>query len=553
MLRKIVLCALVAVMAGCGAQTELVTGGKSAYHIVISEQASATEKHGARELSAFLKEMSGAQIPVVTDEAAPDSPMILVGRSKKLDSLQLDIPWKKLGDEGYVIRTAGPHLALAGSRVRGAMYACYGLLEDHLGCRFLLPGVNSIPHKETILVGPLDETVIPDFEYRHVYNINVRDALWCVRNRMNDVHRDGAIPASMGGQVTYRPFVHSFFSFAPPEKYFKKHPEYYSEIRGVRIADHGQLCLSNPDVLRIVTGKVLNSLRRHPEVKIVSLSQMDWGGFCTCKRCRELDQREGSPAASIISFVNKVAESVEKEFPDVAIDTLAYQYSLKAPKTIKPRHNVIVRVCSIKCCFSHPLREQCTPKTADFVKALRDWSRLTDRIYVWNYNINFSYPWQPHPNLYVIGPNARFFRDNNVKGVFEESGGSGMPKLTVLGHLRSYVLAKHLWNPDCSTDRAIGDFLEGYYGQAAPEIRDYITLIHDRARKARIHLPCHGVPGAPYLRDADIRNAQGMFDRAEIAVANQPDRLMRVRLERLSLDWLSSSARPAPTSWTAIG
>jgi len=543
MYRKIFLLVLCLVFAGTarldGAPLELVTDGKSPYRIVVSARASGSEKHGAAELSAFLKKMSGADIPVVTDTDAPKGPMILVGRSAKLDELGIKIPWKDLGDEGYVIRTAPPHLVLAGGRVRGAMYACYGLLEDHLGCHWLLPGVDYIPRRKTIRVGPLDETVKPAFEYRHVYNINVRDALWCVRNRLNDVHPSATIPPAMGGQLTYRPFVHSFFNFLPPRRYFKDHPEFFSEINGVRVAENGQLCLSNPHVLDIVTEGVLRLLRKHPEVKIVSVSQMDWGGYCTCGKCRALDEREGTPAASIIRFVNRVAERVEKEFPNVAIDTLAYQYSLKAPKTIRPRRNVIVRVCSIKCCFSHPLEKECTPETKAFVRALKDWAKLTDRIYVWNYNINFSYPWQPHPNFNVLGPNARFFRDNNVKGVFEESGGSAMPKLTALGHLRAYVMAKHLWKPDYDDARAVSEFLAGYYGPAAGCIDDYMKLIHEAARKTGAHLPCHGNYRAPYISDEQIEQAQAIFDRAEKAAAADTTLLTRVRLERLSLDWLT--------------
>ena len=35
------------------------------------------------------------------------------------------------------------------------------------------------------------------------------------------------------------------------ETYFAKHPEWFSEIKGKRTADRTQLCLTNPDVLRL--------------------------------------------------------------------------------------------------------------------------------------------------------------------------------------------------------------------------------------------------------------------------------------------------------------
>ena len=41
----------------------------------------------------------------------------------------------------------------------------------------------------------------------------------------------------------------------PPSEFYKKHPEYYSLINNKRIHEHAQLCLTNPDVLKICDGK----------------------------------------------------------------------------------------------------------------------------------------------------------------------------------------------------------------------------------------------------------------------------------------------------------
>ena len=50
--------------------------------------------------------------------------------------------------------------------------------------------------------------------------------------------------------------------------------------------------------------------------------------------------REGSPAAPLIRAVNFVADAIKEEFPGVAIDTLAYQYTRPAPNMTEPRDNV---------------------------------------------------------------------------------------------------------------------------------------------------------------------------------------------------------------------
>ena len=149
-----------------------------------------------------------------------------------------------------------------------------------------------------------------------------------------------------GGKVRFGSglFVHTFNTLCPPEEFFATNPEYFSEINGGRVKDHTQLCLTNPHVLRIVTERLLARIRQDPTAKLFSVSQNDWYNFCTCPDCKAIDDREESHAGTMITFVNKVAEAVEKEFPELWIETLAYQYTRKPPKTLKPRRNVVPRL-----------------------------------------------------------------------------------------------------------------------------------------------------------------------------------------------------------------
>ena len=49
----------------------------------------------------------------------------------------------------------------------------------------------------------------------------------------------------------------------------------------------------------------------------------------------------------LLRAVNQVARSIADEFPLVAVDTLAYQYSQPPPNITKPEPNVIIRLCDI--------------------------------------------------------------------------------------------------------------------------------------------------------------------------------------------------------------
>ena len=124
----------------------------------------------------------------------------------------------------------------------------------------------------------MNELHKPAFEYREPYFSEAADRDWAARNKMNGVLMK--LDAATGGKVRYYPFVHSFNALVPPEKYFRGHPEYFSLIDGKRRAERSQLCLTNPDVLRVGVESVERWIADHPEATIFSVSQNDWTGWC---------------------------------------------------------------------------------------------------------------------------------------------------------------------------------------------------------------------------------------------------------------------------------
>ena len=110
-------------------------------------------------------------------------------------------------------------------------------------------------------------------------------------------------------------------SLVPPEIYFKDHPEYYALRDGKRLPT--QLCLSNPEVVKVVIQNLRREIAQNPAAKYWSVSQNDNRQYCMCDECRALDEKEGSHSGTMMNFVNQVAE----QFPDYMISTLAYEYT----------------------------------------------------------------------------------------------------------------------------------------------------------------------------------------------------------------------------------
>ena len=346
--------------------------------------------------------------------------------------------------------------------------------------------------------------------------------------------------------MDYHWFVHTFEHILNPKDWFDSHPEYFSMVDGRRVRERTQLCLSNPQVLSITIKKVLSALESDPGKRLISVSQNDWHNNCTCPDCARIDTTEGSYAGSLIRFVNQVAEAVEPRFPDAIIDTLAYQYSRPAPRTIRPRHNVCVRLCSIEACFAHPL-ETCDDHArrvvrpdgsrSSFMRDLEDWAKVCNRLYIWDYTTCFAHYPAPFPNWRVLQPNMQAFVRNNVKGVFEQACGA-VGGSTDLNELRAYLIAKLLWNPDCDVERHRDEFLQTYYGEAAPFVLEYLDALCDVVDQHNIHVGFNDQCDQPHFTDDLLERYGAILDRAARAVSGDPVRAMRVDRIKLSIRWV---------------
>ena len=479
----------------------ILASNQTAYlTILLAADASAVLRTAAKELAHFLKRITGADFAVTTDHAS--------------SAIRLSVD-PALEEETFRIRCGGNEISITGGSERGVFYGVYGFLENVLGVRFYTHDITKVPKCPELVLEEMDITDAPAFEYRHTdYRM---PAEWRVRNRLND-----DIPWMFGGSKSYALYVHSFNQLVNPDRYFDTHPEYFSMVNGKRLKYRSQLCLTNPEVIAIATENAKQCLRNHPGARIISVSQNDCYNPCECPDCAKIDAENGSHTGSLLHFVNAVAAGIEEEFPHVIVDTLAYQYTRTPPKVIKPRRNVCVRLCSIECCFGHPM-ETCR-HTASFAKNkktssttfqedLIGWAKICDRIYIWDYVTNFAHYWLPFPNFHVIGPNMRFFAANGVKGVFEE--GNRHSVSPDMAELRSWLLAKLMWNPDFDVEQGIYEFTEAVYGPAAADIRAYIKLLETRVTEGNIHFGIYDFPFVGYLDPETLAAAQKLLADAQ--------------------------------------
>ena len=494
---------------------EIVRNNKSAFHIVGANLSAPAERHAASELQKYIYEATNVLVPYFSDRCEKRSAEIIIGYTtrdakKYVTSKELD----ELGEEGFIIREAGDDILITGKTPRGTLYGVYRFLELYLGFRAFTRDVEKIDRLDTLTVSAPSILEKPDFEYRDAYFRFAFDGGFASKNRLNSTLAE--LSDLRGGGMRFFNCHHSFDDLVPPKLYFGEHPEYYSEINGER--SPRQLCLSNEDTLRIATATVRKWIKENPLCRVFSVAQNDNGDFCSCERCRAYDEAEESHSASVIRFVNRIAENIEEDHPDVLLHTFAYMHTRKPPKTVKPKKNVIVRLCTFECQWGDPLeviaKREPESVSRAFLGDLSGWAEITDRLYIWDYVVNFRQYLQPFPIFHTMSENIRLYKRIGVKGAlmqgnFSYGGGAA------LDELKSYLISKLLWRAEEDVDELIYEFTEGVFGKGGKYIREFISLMENATRGFFMRI--YDYPDAPYLSDELIAKCDELFRLAEEA------------------------------------
>ncbi len=474
------------------------------------------EKKAASELQKYLEKISGTRVSITDDKAKKTPCGFVIGRSK---SLPASIDLQKLDPDGFIIKSQGSRIFLAGGSGKGTLYAVYTFLEHYLGCRFYAPDAETVPVQSDIRLPAIDYSGRPAFKDREVYYTVMEDPDFLDKSRCDLM--------AWGNSRNWGLWVHTMFRLIPPEKYFKTHPEYYALFGGERRKT--QLCLSNPDVLKLTIDTLKKMMQDNKDARYWSVSQMDTYGNCECPECSAVNRREGSPSGSYVEFVNKVAAA----FPDKVISTLAYQFTRKPPLHVKPAGNVNIMLCTIECDRRLPIEHDTS--SGSFLNDIRGWSKIAPDILIWDYVIQFTNMIAPFPNFPVLQPNLKMFRNYGGGRIFEQ-GCHGT--YSENQELRAYLLSRLEWNPDASVDSLITDFTNGYYGKAGPCIRSYINEISRAATASDKALWIYSSPQqetSAFLTPDLVSKYKRYFDEATKAVQGDSVLSARVNKARLPL------------------
>lgn len=561
----------------------LAADGRTSYVIVTAERPTPEEATAAEWLATALKKVAGVEFPVRPENSA-DLPATRLAIGDTAAARDAGCDSSKLPPEAWRIKPVGTTLILAGGRPRGAIYAVTEFLETEIGVLLLDPFTEVAPSRPELTVRVAERSGRPAFPVRAVftgfpYTRPAQAGRLIEKYRVWNKNVIDGRPA-VGDHARMIPTgVHSFGNFISSKEFAAEHPEYFGmDAAGKRVTDDlgspsawTQLCVTNPDVRRIVLERARQFLRddriaaqkegREPARWLVLSQNDNTTNLCLCPNCKAVADREGSESGPLVDFVNHTARGLRDEFPEVRVQTEAYNFTIKAPQSLVPEPNVVVRYCDNygRSDLTRPLED---PRNARMLDIFDGWRRKSCKLGVWDYWRTFqSHPpgfFAPSTNVRAIAEDVRMFRRSGVELMtieIEDLFGAGLndsptsADLQSFMPLRTWIGLKLIDDPDKRLDALLDIFCRGYYGDAAGPMRRLLDRIERRQSELTTRVvDVQRQVWAERLCDAEFfADAFRLFDEALQATRNDEQRAIRVRRERLVVDssflWLETHVR----------
>ncbi|MDO8587482.1 MAG: DUF4838 domain-containing protein [Armatimonadota bacterium] len=487
---------LASITAGAAGNVAIVENGQPKATIVVSAQENAKVKVAAADLQAYIRKMSGAMPPIVTDAENPKGSLILVGKSRLTDEMKVSIPsglTNARREEGFTIVCKGDRIALAGNDAgpyHGTEFAVYDFL-NRLGVRWYMPGEwgEYVPQKQSIAFAEVSIKQKPDFVVRSWWchapqDLHEQEDRWKIRNKMNEA------PEPMTAQV-----VDGSARSIMPEGLFEKRPELFAMNQdGTRNADLANL--TNPETVKVAAEVIKDFFRKNPDACSYGFAPND--GLPrdyspeTVKLSRGFVVDGGRPGvpdcASIteewIGFVNNLTAEVRKEFPDAYLATNGYANRNFAPQGVNLDDHLIIMFANIMCCSRHPYDDpKCWMKNRE-AAMLRQWCKRSPNVWMYNYiDQMLVSALTPIPEVHKLRRDIPLCKKWGVMGFRDEA----RKVLAECGILSRYLRAQLEWNAGADVDAILDDYYSHWYGGAAKPMRAFYEAIETAFDVAPIH------------------------------------------------------------------
>lgn len=548
-----------------------LNGQPGAEIVVEAKQQEPPLVFAAQELQRYVKEMSGAELPVVQVPSGKPA-IVLVCRPLQQDK---QAPADPREEDHYRLNIDATKLQIEGASPRAVLFGAYDVLK-RLGCSWCVPGDDTIPKRGTLEIAHMQVDTRPAFQYRIMLDFpllsiaqSVAIADWIAKNRMNWMHpcpnahgepaawyerREKVLPELKKRGLRLLIGGHTMHTWVPAP-HFAAHPEWFALDKGERKPP--TLCVTNAEMTAECIKNIQRFLDRCPETDVIDLWHQDTETFCHCAKCTrgvlaETKDKQAPPVPadavqsayviSYVEFVNRVAESLAKSHPKVLLGPLIYSQTDRAMPDGAPllADNVLLGLAHIGRDSYRPLIGE--PKSAINMRFLGNdltWIAKAKHSYIYEYYHGWIVPYV-YPGAQVIVRDLQTLQQLQVQGVSSDMYG--------YSPINMYVGARALWSPGIDWKAAVRDFCTRYYGDAGEEVAE---------NEIRLETGIYGMNGyqANGARDPEstTRPAAGRYLEqqrpGQIAfleglIKKTKDPQAKVRLERALKPWAQWNKEP---------
>ena len=445
--------------------------------IVVPANADEYEQRAARTLRAYLGRIYGVNLPIREADGKAGKRVILVGapavKAGRIRRKELD----KLRPDGFVLRAKEGVIALAGPRSSGTLYASLALLE-RAGYRFYAADCEVVPKAASSVLEDFEKTDAPFFDYRTSNDWRLGAS---IREEFLGNPRQAQNPDIFGKGSTIW-WQHNAGYLVPLDLYHDEHPEYFAlRTDGKRLPkdtrdSYVHLCMSNPDVRGISRERLLKWISMQPDRRVFWIHPGDGTQWCQCEECKATDVEPGNYSDRLLSYANELASAVREKHPGKRLAIAAYCGTELAPARLKPAENLLVFYCpyyGIARSNLHPLTHE-TNRVA--LGQLQAWMEAAPgQVYLYDYNHSIGTKY--FPSWDAAAEKIKWAAQQGVRGEYL----CGSP--THMRDLFKYMTGKLLWNPRLDPEAMKREFVQAYFGPAAPRVMEYLTLVKNRLKE----------------------------------------------------------------------
>lgn len=458
------------------------------YRIVIDSTASGNTLFAAEELRTFLQEATLGKIPVENADSLVHNQnlkVISIGKNDLSESAALNFDVEV---QNYEINTVDNCIYIVGGDDNGNLYGVYELLERLID--FQVYAVDEIYYesKTTIKLPDLSVKGGPDISIRlSGFKYIEANPVFAKRLRQNQLR--GSEFWLTGSSHNYGEYISKDDGYSE-DKWFS-----YSTTAA---DNETSLCLTargdEESLIRMkqrVADVMIDRLKTNSQAILLNFSQPDKNIWCQCDTCKASNERYGTDSAVVIKFMNDVSDIVlewlrendPRRADKVYFVFLGYHKTQEPPVVtntdatytpisddIKLHKQVGVYLAPVFSNYNTLVEDKAVGTL------IKKWSVVSENIFLWLYQTNFSYHLYPYNSIGYMQENYQFYEEYSTKFVYN-SGQYRARRSTAFHEFKGWLDSKLQWDNDCDVAQLTKDYFSNVFKTAyEPMYEFYMTL-----------------------------------------------------------------------------